>query len=189
VPNKDGLGTTRKYADGTIHENASGRFVILDRYLEDDTIMLKFKWLDGDNEGQIDTNKEKNISASIHKFQVSRGRQPRIGYFAEGQDEKLDTILDYMNFFKENVVTNNELEEYTTYVKEQLLTREEITHYFETRLDALTKVIHEQQVTISVLSEQVDRMIKDSELNTRQQASLDKLIGIIDRLQDKQVGY
>jgi uncharacterized coiled-coil protein SlyX len=70
------LGKSRKYYTGATHENASGKFQILDRYLGDDEKpWLKFQWLSGDKEGEIEENKEENINASLYKFRVSRGMQ------------------------------------------------------------------------------------------------------------------
>jgi hypothetical protein len=71
---KGTLGKTRKYKSGSVHENASGKFMILDRYLGDDgRAWLKYQWLNGTKEGQIEDNKEENINASMYKFRVSRG--------------------------------------------------------------------------------------------------------------------
>lgn len=64
---------SKKFANGTVHENASGQFMIMDRYTKDDVIMLKFQWLTGAKAGKIEDNKESNINASIYKYQVSRG--------------------------------------------------------------------------------------------------------------------
>lgn len=68
-----GIKPSKKYANGSIHENGSGQFKILDRYLENNIIMLKFQWLSGENEGKIDVNKELNVNASIWKFKKVRG--------------------------------------------------------------------------------------------------------------------
>ncbi|WP_066303949.1 hypothetical protein [Bacillus sp. FJAT-29814] len=65
-----GIKPSKKFANGTIHENASGRFQILDRFLENNVIMLKYQWL---HSGEIEVNKEVNINASLWKFQKSRG--------------------------------------------------------------------------------------------------------------------
>jgi hypothetical protein len=68
MANRRGLGESRKYANGTIHENASGKFMIKDRFMDDDgVIMLEIEWLSGDKVGQIETNKEVNISSNNRK--------------------------------------------------------------------------------------------------------------------------
>lgn len=61
---------SKKFAIGTIHENGGGKFEILDRYKENDTTILKYRFLDT---GKIETNKEININASIWKFLKVRG--------------------------------------------------------------------------------------------------------------------
>lgn len=50
VEPKVGLKSSKKFANGTIHENGSGKFEILDRFLENNIIMLKYKWINGENE-------------------------------------------------------------------------------------------------------------------------------------------
>lgn len=67
------LGKSKKFANGTIHENASGQFLILDRFLKNNVITLRFEWLTGEKAGTIEENKETNMNASIYKYQVSRG--------------------------------------------------------------------------------------------------------------------
>lgn len=69
---QEGIKPSRKYANGTIHENASGRFTVLDRFLgKDGIIYMKIQWL---STGKIETNKEVNISASIWKFDKAHGK-------------------------------------------------------------------------------------------------------------------
>ena len=41
LANREGLGVSRKYATGSVHESASGKFEITDRYKEDDLVMLE----------------------------------------------------------------------------------------------------------------------------------------------------
>jgi hypothetical protein len=65
----DRINPSRKYANGTEHETASGKFIVLDRYLKHDFIMLKIQWLES---GLIEEKKEVNISASIYKFQKNK---------------------------------------------------------------------------------------------------------------------
>ena len=73
MANKKGLGVSRKFADGTVHENGTGRFIILNRFEgEDGAPWLEFQWLSGEKEGQAETNKEMNMNASIHKFNTIR---------------------------------------------------------------------------------------------------------------------
>jgi hypothetical protein len=68
------LGKSKKYANGSTHENASGSFQVLDRYLsQEGIVMLKIEWLTGDKAGQVEENREENINASIYKYEQSRG--------------------------------------------------------------------------------------------------------------------
>ncbi|SEN18709.1 hypothetical protein [Paenibacillus sp. OV219] len=77
MANRKGLGVSKKYTKGSVHETATGRFVVLDRFAEEDdeknTPMLELQWLSGDKEGKTEVNREMNMAASIHKFQSSRG--------------------------------------------------------------------------------------------------------------------
>ena len=61
---------SKKFALGTIHENGSGVFEIVDRYEEDGIVYLKCKYVES---GEVITNKEVNVNASIWKFQNVRG--------------------------------------------------------------------------------------------------------------------
>lgn len=68
-----GIKPSKKFANGSVHENGTGKFEILERFLENNVVMLKYRWLTGEFEGQEDTNKEVNVNASIWKFQKVRG--------------------------------------------------------------------------------------------------------------------
>lgn len=97
-----GLGHSKKFSEGTIHENGSGKFQILDRYIENNIIILKYQWLSGETEGQIDINKEANINASIWKFQKHRGLltkesdQP-ITTDMSNIEARLDMLMEILN--------------------------------------------------------------------------------------------
>jgi hypothetical protein len=60
VANRKGLGVSKKYANGTIHENATGRFMIIDRFAEEDddknVPILEFQWISGEKEDKVETN-------------------------------------------------------------------------------------------------------------------------------------
>jgi hypothetical protein len=103
-----GIQPSKKYAVGTVHENGTGKFTILDRYLDQNdgkTIMLKIQWLDT---GDIDVNKEVNINASIWKFQKRHGlldspssdedRQP---ITLQDLDDKLGSIYNLSEIINE----------------------------------------------------------------------------------------
>ncbi|MFF2878368.1 hypothetical protein ACFVR2_18815 [Gottfriedia sp. NPDC057991] len=150
MANKDGIGKSKKYANNSIHENASGTFIILDRYKKDDDIMLKFEWLSGENTGQVDENKEVNINSSIHKFQVSRGNvtiqdTPK----AEPIFDKIGQILDVVKGIPDDRM----------------------------KLETLLTLLDKQQNTLEALAEQVARLQQDRDaLFVKQQQLIEKLI-------------
>ena len=61
---------SKKFTLGSIHENGAGKFEILDRYEEDGIVYLKYQYIDS---GEVITNKEVNVNASIWKFLKVRG--------------------------------------------------------------------------------------------------------------------
>jgi hypothetical protein len=99
---QEGIKPSKKYANGTFHENASGRFQILDRFLgKDGVIYLKIQWV---VTGQIETNKEVNVSASIWKYEKARGKvnppeeKPPIPEVTFSDIlEKIETLEEYLH--------------------------------------------------------------------------------------------
>lgn len=95
MANRKGLGVSKKYANGTVHETATGRFVVLDRFADEDDEknipMLEFQWLSGEREGKVETNREMNMAASIHKFQTSRGK-PTVWTESKMIDEEITFV-------------------------------------------------------------------------------------------------
>lgn len=91
-----GMKPSKKYALGSIHENGTGRFQILDRFLEDNVIMLKYEWLTGEFAGKVDTNKESNVNASIWKFKNVRGLLPSQQQESSAIEDKLDEVLNQL---------------------------------------------------------------------------------------------
>lgn len=60
------LRKSRKYFKGAVHEIASGKFEIINRYLgEDGYVWLKYKML---NSEEVIDNREVNVNANIYKF-------------------------------------------------------------------------------------------------------------------------
>lgn len=117
MANRKGLGVSKKYANGTIHETATGQFVVLDRFADEDDEqaipMLEFKWISGEKEGKTETNREMNMAANIHKFQTSRGRptiqsEPRTIADDINFVEKIDMTYDIVTGLKEHLA-NDEL--------------------------------------------------------------------------------
>ncbi|MCQ6277382.1 hypothetical protein JMM81_21170 [Bacillus sp. V3B] len=111
-----GLKPSKKFANGTVHENGTGKFEILDRYLENNIIMLKYKWLTGEFEGKEEVNKEVNINSSIWKFKKVRGltgkqqNEPSTTY--ANLDEVMEKLEEIQEFQQEN------LSEYMNYMED-----------------------------------------------------------------------
>ncbi|PHB23111.1 hypothetical protein COE80_19555 [Bacillus pseudomycoides] len=63
------IGKSKKYATGKIHETGGGRIEILDRFLEDDEIMLRYRNLETNEEI---TNKEVNVSRLVYDYQQKK---------------------------------------------------------------------------------------------------------------------
>ncbi|MBS4214911.1 hypothetical protein [Neobacillus rhizophilus] len=146
-----GMKPSRKFANGTIHENGSGKFQILDRFLENNVIMLKYQWLDS---GEIEVNKEVNINASIWKFQKSHGLidsptyTPHIDAFTPAENHEL--LEQILNLEQDSISTQQGLKEH---------------------LDLLERTILEQSKDISKLMELVTQnqhtlseLVKDRDL-------------------------
>jgi hypothetical protein len=160
MANRKGLGASKKFTKGTIHENASGRFMILDRFADEDgsTPMLEFQWLSNDKEGQTEINKEINVNSSIHKFQVSRGRPTVVG-----EPHRIEDNLPFMD----------KIDVMAAQLKQN-------GQFIELFCDQMTKMLtlqEKQQKTIDTLSERVRQLTeRNAELILKQQESLNKLI-------------
>lgn len=142
-----GMKPSKKYALGSTHENGTGRFKILDRFIENNVIMLKYEWLTGEFAGKIDTNKESNVNASIWKFKNVRGLLPSQQQESSEVMDKLDEIhslldsrADYIKMFFDEI-------------KEQ---RELIT--------VLQGQIHELQKTAMINAENVRKLASNNEV-------------------------
>jgi uncharacterized coiled-coil protein SlyX len=147
--NREQGGFSRKYPKGAVHELATGKFEILDRYKEDNRTLLEYKWLTGEKAGQVEINKEININASLHKFRVSRNR-PTIQPF-EPSVEKIDQVLE--------IVKSNQ-----TYL-------DELDH----QIKHMNVVIEAQQEVIKKMDDQIRRLVDNHNLVTSQQNLLNKL--------------
>jgi hypothetical protein len=143
MSNQDGIKPSRKFAKGVIHETASGKFMVLERFLKDTVLMIKIQWLDT---GVIEENKEVNLSASIYKFQKSRG------------------LIDATDSQKSSdVVTLQDIKECIDKLFETLALRTDLLQ------DALEK-IKENRYTLKIQHEMIE------EQNRRINKIMDKLI-------------
>ncbi|ENQ3106423.1 hypothetical protein ACEOWJ_002448 [Bacillus cereus] len=89
------LRKSRKYYASSVHEIASGRLEILDRYIgEDKQVWLKYKMIDT---GEISENREVNINSSIYKFRRKQMAQA----FEEDNPELFDQNASYKRVLEE----------------------------------------------------------------------------------------
>jgi uncharacterized coiled-coil protein SlyX len=135
--NVEGIKPSKKYANGTIHENASGKFQVLDRFLDEDgkTIIIKIQWIET---GTVEVNKEVNISASIWKFQKSRGIIDSPTYLPPIDAVSLSDIKD-------------SIEHLSQHLKEANQGRID----FQTRIQETNMILTQQQIVIGQLLEMV----------------------------------
>jgi anion-transporting ArsA/GET3 family ATPase len=161
-----GIKPSRKYANGSIHENGSGKFEILDRYSENNIKMLKYKWLTGENEGTIETNKEVNVNASIWKFKKVRGltdsdkkNQPSVDDdLLQEIIEKLDEIQEFQNEFRNFQVANSDTQQSMVEVHEKLSKQTDIIRELLVKLEKAFTDIHELNRKIDLAEKLVEKM-------------------------------
>lgn len=168
------LGKSRKYATGSVHENATGKFQILDRFLEDGVVMQRFQWLTGEKEGQIEENKEENMNASIYKYEQSRGL---LGAIEENKE--VVTLQDIYSFTKECYRILRWYEEDRNAVQKNLELMEEKLHVQTNLITDIAKHLTEQNKKLEDLSKRDskrDEVIKEIE-NT-----VDKNTGLIQNI-------
>lgn len=194
MANRKGLGVSKKYADGTIHENATGQFMVIDRFTEDDDNipMLEFQWLTGEKEGKTEVNKEANMAASIHKYQTSRGIPTIVAEPQRIEDnipfmDKVDMIVHKVDSINEQVEKNRVV---INRIGENSEANLDFVHQFFARLQdiestvvKLSDTMNKQQDTISMLTEQIKRMMdygktmaNMQEAFLKQQETMNKLI-------------
>lgn len=155
-----GIRPSKKYANGTIHENASGRFQILDRFLgKDGIIYMKIQWL---STGQLETNKEVNISASIWKFEKAHGKlkpveekEPLPAITPADTYEKLCELEEFLKQEHEDRKTYQEhfLELLNNFQKQDIIIKEMLT-----KLDRAFTEIHELNKKHDLASKLVDKI-------------------------------
>ncbi|KRE33412.1 hypothetical protein [Paenibacillus sp. Soil724D2] len=192
MANRKGLGVSKKYANGTIHETATGKFMVIDRFADEDddsnTAMLEFQWISGEKEGKTEINRESNMAANIHKFQTSRGR-PTI--LAEPQRiehnvpfmEKIDMMYDILSGFTNYIdqaaakVMNN-TSSFGGNVERLIELANSNKEYIDkgmTAIDRLDTMVRQQQASILQLTEQIHSLINHSNVFAHQQDAMYKL--------------
>ncbi|PEA53425.1 hypothetical protein CON64_18445 [Bacillus pseudomycoides] len=104
------LRKSRKFYVGSVHEIASGKFEIIDRYLgEDDYVWLKYKMLDS---GEVIENREVNVNSNLYKFRQKKK--------VEAFDEEFPELADSQNFG--NIEFNKKVMESVDSITKQLTT-------------------------------------------------------------------
>jgi hypothetical protein len=142
------LGKTRKYKNGSIHENASGKFMILDRYQgEDGKAWLKYQWLNGMSEGKVEENKEENINASLYKFKVSRGIKESI----EMDDSEVVTPNQIFQLVEDNNRILNIFEDNRTGLINELKRLEDKVSEQQTQIEKLLLILNQNQKTMDMI--------------------------------------
>jgi hypothetical protein len=149
------LGKTRKYKQGTIHENASGKFMIIERFMgEDNRPWLKYQWLSGLNEGKIEENKEENINASLYKFRMSRGLKDPIELKPHeivtpmDNHEKILELIEKMDHIAGIAQERSQKIDQIEYlVLQQNAMVEELTNLVKSDLDNRTLLNKQQELT------------------------------------------
>lgn len=145
---KDELGISRKFANGTVHENATGMFMIMDRYLgEDNKPWLKFQWLSGTKVNGIEENKEENVNATLHKFKTTRG-----------------------------IKESSRLNSAEAFNPAEMLDRLDNMQNMMIELREMTKAIHEQGQLLQKFGERIEEATSNRKLIESQQDIMSKLV-------------
>ncbi|WP_097027489.1 hypothetical protein [Clostridium peptidivorans] len=149
-----GLKESKKYAIGSIHENGGGKFEITDRWFDEetDTIMLKYKFLEG---GKVEVNKEANVTASEWKWRKVRG--------LAGKASLVQTAT-----IETGIIPKEEMEEKFTDLTERfdkglkaiMENKSNILHLQESH-DAQQKLLNEMMSVIKVQQKQIEALVND----------------------------
>jgi hypothetical protein len=204
MANRKGLGVSKKYTKGSVHETASGRFTILDRYADEDDDknipMLEYQWLSGDKEGQVETNREMNISASIHKFQTSRGiptiqAEPKMIdeeiSFVEKIDKTYEVLKNLTEHFSQDEVKINMITNGLEKLDEVL----DMHKYNRQHVEKAVQMIKDMEITvaknkenIASLTETVRELVHGSMALTQLQETIASQQALINKLIEKLPG-
>lgn len=187
-----GLKPSKKFANGSVHENGTGKFEILDRYLDNNIIMLKFKWLTGEFEGDTETNKEVNVNASIWKFKKVRGLtggDRKVGDGDTPVSDAMEELRDWLEeaeshreeVFKHFEKTTDKLNAHSLQAQEQ----HKVIISILNRMDEYVDIIDNLTTKLIERDEQVNRLISLSERNASQIEALVHNYDIATKLIDK----
>jgi len=147
------LRKSKKYAIGAEHETGGGRIRILDRFIQDGEIMLRYMNLDT---RQDVINKEVNVNRLVYDYQQKK----KVEAFEDISEKGLDALPDTTGVFMD---TNVILELVSTKEKEIGSLREEVRFL----KDGITSLRGE----VAIISENSNELIK------KQFALIEKLVG------------
>lgn len=205
--NRDDLGISRKYQMGAIHELATGKFEITDRFKDKNgNVMLEYKWITGDKTDRVETNKETNLNASLHKYRISRGKPTiqrfdnmgeRMDYMENRLDEiedKIDEVFQLVNKGVDFVEQNNKyivafdtiLEKLDRCINGVEFNKQVLQNTdYDEEFKSMKNIIREQEQLIQSLSSQIQQIILGSDLVEKQQETLNRQQELLNKLVDK----
>lgn len=155
------LRKSKKYAIGAEHETGGGRIRILDRFIQDGEIMLRYMNLDTK---QDVTNKEVNVNRLVYDYQqkkkVEAFEEIVVNYKPEIPLELPSPVLDN-NALVENIAPSD---------KEIAVLKDEINSMSKT-IKNLRDEITSLRGEVAIISENSNELIK------KQFALIEKLVG------------
>lgn len=195
MANRKGLGVSKKYANGTVHENGTGQFSILNRYEgEDGNAWLEYEWLTGDKVGQVESNKEININASIHKFIVNKRASGELPVLPPHEQrvntdhvsilDKIDTLMDTVDGFEEfnEGLTNKILGTAREGVEAALHNRKSMDELLNKMCEVIdtinvkTEAINTLTATVERMTFSIEKMLNSNDIVEKQQEMLNKML-------------
>ena len=155
------LRKSKKYAIGAEHETGGGRIRILDRFIQDGEIMLRYMNLDT---RQDIVNKEVNVNRLVYDYQQKK----KVEAFEEIiVNHKPDVLLEGPSLVKDPGA-----------LVEQVQPKEEEISVLKDEINSLTEIINSLKDEITSLRGEVASISENSgELIKKQFALIEKLVG------------
>ncbi|AMR85262.1 hypothetical protein P4K49_30685 [Bacillus cereus] len=155
------LRKSKKYAIGAEHETGGGRIRILDRFLEDGEIMLRYMNL---NTRKDIINKEKNVNRLVYDYQQKKKAE---AYEEIVVNHKPEVLLEGPSPVKDPKA-----------LVEQVQPKEEEISVLKDEINSLTEIISSLKDEITSLRGEVASISENSgELIKKQFALIEKLVG------------
>ncbi|SEP18605.1 hypothetical protein [Paenibacillus sp. OV219] len=127
---------------------------------------LEYQWQTGAKSGEIEHNKESNISASIHKFQTIRKASGTPVQAIEQGEATGGSVIERLEEQIEATKNNTEL----------LVEMVRFMGTVDQRLKSMQEIINNQQHMIKNLTDEIDRHIAQNDILVKQQDAMNKLI-------------